>query len=72
MLTPGDILRSLLTDVLHVPQLCTVMAWLRMGFLLGAVTSPVVRGRVEEELFPECREFLYMGTPPSGLEVQSV
>lgn len=43
-----------------------------MGFLLGAVTSPVVRGRVEEELSPECREFLYMGTPPAGLEVRSV
>lgn len=43
-----------------------------MGFLLGAVTSPVVRGRVEIELSPECREFLYMGTPPTGLEHHSV
>uniref|UniRef100_A0A3Q3A852 Endonuclease domain-containing 1 protein-like n=1 Tax=Kryptolebias marmoratus TaxID=37003 RepID=A0A3Q3A852_KRYMA len=27
---------------------------------------------VEKELSPECREFLYMGTPPTGLEHHSV
>ncbi|KAM6909513.1 endonuclease domain-containing 1 protein-like [Xenentodon cancila] len=42
--------------------------WLEMGLLLLGITSSAVRGRVEEELSPECRKFLYMGTPPSGLE----
>ncbi|XP_047433816.1 endonuclease domain-containing 1 protein-like [Mugil cephalus] len=36
-------------------------------FLLANIVSSAVRGRVERELSPECRQFLYMGTPPSGL-----
>lgn len=43
--------------------------WVQVVFLLANVIiiPPVVRGRVEEELSPECRQFLYMATPPSGL-----
>ncbi|XP_012705747.2 endonuclease domain-containing 1 protein-like [Fundulus heteroclitus] len=45
--------------------------WLQVGLLLASL-STAVRGRVEEELSPECRAFLYMGTPPTGLEHHSV
>ncbi|XP_058479530.1 endonuclease domain-containing 1 protein-like [Solea solea] len=38
-----------------------------MAVLLFSVLLSAVRGRVEKELSPECREFLYMGTPPTGL-----
>nr|XP_043876641.1 uncharacterized protein LOC122766091 [Solea senegalensis] len=31
-----------------------------------------IRGRVEKELSPECREFLYMGRPPTGLGHRSL
>lgn len=43
--------------------------WLHMGFLLAILSS--VRCRVEKVLSPECKEFLYMGTPPKGLEHHS-
>ncbi|XP_015229278.1 PREDICTED: endonuclease domain-containing 1 protein-like [Cyprinodon variegatus] len=46
--------------------------WLRMGFWLASLSLAAVQGRVEIELSPECREFLYMGTPPTGLEHHSV
>ncbi|KAI3376560.1 hypothetical protein L3Q82_017013 [Scortum barcoo] len=32
----------------------------------------LTKGRVEKELSPECREFLHMGTPPTGLEHHSL
>uniref|UniRef100_A0A7N8Y3D9 DNA/RNA non-specific endonuclease/pyrophosphatase/phosphodiesterase domain-containing protein n=1 Tax=Mastacembelus armatus TaxID=205130 RepID=A0A7N8Y3D9_9TELE len=38
---------------------------------LNIMTS-AVRGRVEKELSPECRKFLYMGTPPTGLALDSL
>ena len=38
------------------------------AWLLVAVATAGVRGSVEKELSPECREFLYMGTPPVGVE----
>ncbi|XP_068444458.1 uncharacterized protein [Clinocottus analis] len=40
--------------------------------LLVCFTASAVSGRVEKELSPECRAFLYMGTPPSGLVHQSL
>lgn len=43
-----------------------------MGFLMASLTSSAVRGRVEKELSPECREFLYMRTAPKGLELPSI
>ena len=45
-------------------------AW--MAFLLVNIITVVIRGKVEEELSPECREFLYMGTPPTGLDHPSL
>lgn len=42
--------------------------WAQTAFLLINIIASPVRGRVEKELSPECREFLYMGTPPTGLE----
>ncbi len=45
--------------------------WVQMAFLLvNIITSG--RGRVEKELSPECREFLYMATPPTGLQHHSL
>ncbi|CAB1428666.1 unnamed protein product [Pleuronectes platessa] len=41
--------------------------WAQKGVLLVSLLTSAVRGRVEKELSPECREFLYMGTPPTGL-----
>lgn len=41
--------------------------WTELGFLLISIIASVARGTVETQLSPECREFLYMGTPPSGL-----
>ncbi|XP_070786340.1 endonuclease domain-containing 1 protein-like [Enoplosus armatus] len=46
--------------------------WAQVVFFLVNVITSAVRGRVEKELSPECREFLYMGTPPSGLEHHSL
>lgn len=43
-----------------------------MAFLLVSIITSAVRGKVEQELSPECREFLYMETPPSGLEHHSL
>ncbi|KAM6949121.1 endonuclease domain-containing 1 protein-like [Aplochiton taeniatus] len=36
------------------------------------MTTPGVRGTVEQELSPDCREFLYLGTPPLGLGRRSL
>ncbi|KAK2862744.1 hypothetical protein Q5P01_002277 [Channa striata] len=41
-------------------------------FLLVNLLTLVVKGRVEKELSPECRKFLYMETPPTGLEHDSL
>ncbi|XP_071772376.1 endonuclease domain-containing 1 protein-like [Centroberyx gerrardi] len=46
--------------------------WAQTAFLLVTTITSVVRGTVEKQLSPECREFLYMGTPPSGLEHHSL
>ncbi|XP_010746584.3 endonuclease domain-containing 1 protein [Larimichthys crocea] len=46
--------------------------WAQMAFLLVSIITSAVRGKVEQELSPECREFLYMETPPSGLEHHSL
>ncbi|GAA6229211.1 endonuclease domain-containing 1 protein-like [Lates japonicus] len=46
--------------------------WVQTAFLLVSLITSVVRGRVEKVLSPECREFLYMGTPPTGLENPSL
>ncbi|KAJ8008407.1 hypothetical protein DPEC_G00104500, partial [Dallia pectoralis] len=42
------------------------------GILLVTIATTVVLGSVEKELSPECRVFLYMGTPPVGLENHSL
>lgn len=42
------------------------------AFLLVTMAMTDVQGTVEKELSPECREFLYMGTPPVGLEDHSL
>nr|XP_020476150.1 endonuclease domain-containing 1 protein-like [Monopterus albus] len=46
--------------------------WVQMVFLLVNIITSAVQGRVEKELSPECREFLYMRTPPTGLEHHSL
>ncbi|KAM4612382.1 endonuclease domain-containing 1 protein [Polymixia lowei] len=46
--------------------------WTQVAFLLVTIETAAVRGTVERELSPECREFLYMGTPPTGLEHHSL
>lgn len=46
-------------------------AWAQTAFLLFSIMLAVI-GKVEKELSPECKEFLYMGTPPRGLEHHSV
>ncbi|XP_046905030.1 endonuclease domain-containing 1 protein-like [Hypomesus transpacificus] len=46
----------------------SVWAWRAAAWLLVAMATAGVRGKVEKELSPECREFLYMGTPPVGVE----
>uniref|UniRef100_A0A667XNG8 Uncharacterized protein n=1 Tax=Myripristis murdjan TaxID=586833 RepID=A0A667XNG8_9TELE len=43
-----------------------------MAVLLVTLLISAVRGAVEMELSPECRQFLYMATPPSGLEHKSL
>ncbi|XP_028419859.1 endonuclease domain-containing 1 protein-like [Perca flavescens] len=48
------------------------MAFWAKTFLLASIITSVVRGRVEKELSPECRQFLYMGTPPTGLKHHSL
>ncbi|KAM3590373.1 uncharacterized protein V6R79_008225 [Siganus canaliculatus] len=45
-------------------------SWVQVAFLLVNIITPAVRGRVERELSPECRAFLYMATPPTGLDRQ--
>ncbi|KAM8899646.1 endonuclease domain-containing 1 protein-like isoform 2-T3 [Spinachia spinachia] len=45
--------------------------WAQTFTLVCLITS-LVRGRVEKEPPPECREFLYMRTPPTGLEHSSL
>ncbi|KAK5876063.1 hypothetical protein CesoFtcFv8_027069 [Champsocephalus esox] len=45
--------------------------WVQTFLLVNLVTS-AVRGRVEKELSSECRQFLYMQTPPTGLEHPSL
>ncbi|XP_075942999.1 endonuclease domain-containing 1 protein-like [Anarhichas minor] len=45
--------------------------WAQTFALVYLITS-AVRGRVEKEPSPECRAFLYMGTPPTGLEHPSL
>lgn len=47
-------------------------SWAQAALLLVTVATAAVRGSVEKELPPECKAFLYMGTPPSGLEHHSV
>uniref|UniRef100_A0A3P9AND9 Endonuclease domain-containing 1 protein-like n=1 Tax=Esox lucius TaxID=8010 RepID=A0A3P9AND9_ESOLU len=42
------------------------------GFLLVTNVMTAARGSVEKELPSECRAFLYMGTPPVGLENHSL
>lgn len=46
--------------------------WEQMAFLVVNLITSVVKRRVEKELSPECREFLYMGTMPKGLEHHSL
>ncbi|XP_034532733.1 endonuclease domain-containing 1 protein-like [Notolabrus celidotus] len=46
--------------------------WVKTVFLVVNMITSAVRGRVEKELSPECREFLYMATPPTGVEHQSL
>uniref|UniRef100_A0A665VHH3 Endonuclease domain-containing 1 protein-like n=1 Tax=Echeneis naucrates TaxID=173247 RepID=A0A665VHH3_ECHNA len=43
-----------------------------LAFLLVSIITSAVRGRVEKELSPECRQFLYKGTPPTGLQHDSL
>uniref|UniRef100_A0A8P4G066 Endonuclease domain-containing 1 protein n=1 Tax=Dicentrarchus labrax TaxID=13489 RepID=A0A8P4G066_DICLA len=50
----------------------TMAFWVQTAFLLINIITSAVRGRVEKELSPECREFLYMGTTPTGLEHHSL
>ncbi|KAK5848568.1 hypothetical protein PBY51_006170 [Eleginops maclovinus] len=45
--------------------------WVQIFLLVNLITS-AVRGRVEKELSSECRQFLYMETPPTGLEHPSL
>ncbi|XP_070711338.1 endonuclease domain-containing 1 protein-like [Pempheris klunzingeri] len=45
--------------------------WAQTALLLINIITSAVRGRVEKELSPECREFLYMETPPTGLQHHS-
>lgn len=42
------------------------------AYLLVTMATTGVWGTVEKELSPECREFLYMGTLPVGLEDHSL
>ncbi|XP_044040969.1 uncharacterized protein LOC122870671 [Siniperca chuatsi] len=56
----------------HQSALPTMAFWAQMAFLLVNIITSAVRGRVEKELSPECREFLYMGTPPTGLAHHSL
>ncbi|KAF3697603.1 Endonuclease domain-containing 1 protein [Channa argus] len=44
----------------------------RTVFLLVNILTLMVKGRVEKELSAECRQFLYMGIPPTGLEQDSL
>ncbi|XP_068566552.1 endonuclease domain-containing 1 protein-like [Cebidichthys violaceus] len=46
--------------------------WTQTSALVYLLITSAVRGRVEKEPSPECREFLYMGTPPTGLEHPSL
>lgn len=46
--------------------------WMQAALLLVNIITSAVWGRVETELSPECREFLYMATPPSGVQHQSL
>lgn len=46
--------------------------WALTVFLLVYILTSVGRARVEKELSPECRQFLYMGTPPTGLQHDSL
>ena len=36
--------------------------------ILACLTTVMVQAEVQEDFSPECREFLFMGTPPRGLE----
>ncbi|KAK9524565.1 hypothetical protein VZT92_016948 [Zoarces viviparus] len=46
--------------------------WAQTFPLVYLLITSAVRGRVERELSPECRAFLYLGTPPTGLEHPSL
>lgn len=46
--------------------------WVWAALLLLTMATAGVRGTVEKELSQECREFVYMGTPPLGLEHHSL
>lgn len=43
-----------------------------VAFILVSVIASVVRGKVEKELSVECRDFLYLGVPPTGLDHHSL
>ena len=49
-----------------------MLSWTQAVLLWVAMVSGVVLGTVEQELSSECRKFLYMGTPPTGLERRSL
>ncbi|XP_061093040.1 endonuclease domain-containing 1 protein-like [Conger conger] len=49
------------------------MTWSRAwALLLAGVAVEVARASVESEFSADCRPFLYMGTPPLGLEARSL
>lgn len=39
-----------------------------INLLMSMMYIAVVTATVERDLSPECREFVYMGTPPVGIE----
>lgn len=65
-------------SLLHLPSSeSTTMAptlsqWVRVTFVLVLVNAYVVWAKVGKELPAECREFLYLGVPPMGLQHHSL
>ncbi|CAL8377266.1 endonuclease domain-containing 1 protein [Gadus morhua] len=49
-----------------------MLSWTQAVLVWLAMVSGLVLGTVEQELSPECRRFLYKGTPPTGLERRSL
>uniref|UniRef100_A0A3Q4BGS9 Uncharacterized protein n=1 Tax=Mola mola TaxID=94237 RepID=A0A3Q4BGS9_MOLML len=46
--------------------------WAFLAFILLNIMTSAVKGSVEKELSPECREFFYMGTTPTGIQHHSL